>query len=100
MARYYLYFGLDLDALNQFEEVGREGKLRTAYLDLFLTWNSGNQTNEAEIRVHMNGLITFHNRMIPVFTFVWRNHPQVLQKMLDRALENPRVKPLVSATRA
>ena len=96
---YYLYFGFGLLALQQTEEVAQESQLRAAYLDLLLTWNSGNQVNETEIRVHMNGLITFHNSLIPIFRFVWRNHPEVLQRMLDSALRNPRIKPLASVTR-
>ncbi len=95
---YYLYFGFTTAALQFTKEVAREGKLRASYLDLRLTWDGGNHTNEAEIRIHMNGLITFHNSLIPIFRFVWRGHPDLLQKMLASALEHPRNKPLASKT--
>jgi hypothetical protein len=96
---YYLYYGFGMFALQQTEEVASQSELRAGYLVLRLTWERENRINEAEIRIHMNGLITFHNSWIPIFRFVWGSRPWILHRMLDSALANPRSKPLVSTSR-
>jgi len=95
---YYLYYGLGASSLQQTEEVAREGQLRATYLSLKVTWEVPQIINEAEIRVHMNGLITFHNSLIPIFLFVWRHNPELLQRMLSSALEHPHQHPVPAST--
>lgn len=68
----------------------RSGKLRAGYLALRITWEENGQMNEVEIQLAPNGQITFHNSLLPVFAFIWRRNPQILQTMLGSALEHPR----------
>lgn len=87
---YYVYYGLATSSLQQTAEIAENGELRASYLALRITWGEPEPSNEVEIRVHKNGLITFHNSYLPLFRFVWRRNPQLLQKMLTSALEHPR----------
>jgi hypothetical protein len=45
---------------------------------------------EAEIRVHAKGHVTFHNSIVPVPRLIWRRYPNLLEKMLARAMSHPR----------
>ncbi len=87
---YYIYYGLATSSLQQTAEIAEHGELRATYLALRITWGEPECMNEVEIRVHKNGLVTFHNSYLPLFRVVWQRYPQLLQKMLTSALEHPR----------
>lgn len=87
---YYIYYGPATSSLQQTAEIAQHGELRASYMALRITWGESETVNEVEIRVHKNGLITFHNSYLPLFRFVWRRNHQLLQKMLTSALEHPR----------
>jgi len=97
---YYLYYGLGVSNLQQTDEVAKTGQIRASYLSLKLIWGETDVLNEAEVRVHLNGLVTFHNTPLPIFHFVWKRNPQILQRMLALALEHPRHRPAEAKTRA
>jgi len=90
---YYLYYGMGVSSLQQTDQVAKTGQMRASYVSLLLTWGDGDVQNEVEVRVHMNGLITFSNSLLPIFPFIWRRNPHILQRMLALALEHPRQRP-------
>lgn len=86
---YYVDYGLNSSRLVQTYAVAEHGDLRASHLALRITWEETGTMNEVEVRVHKKGQITFHNFFLPIFPFIWRGHPQVLQKLLASALDHP-----------
>lgn len=87
---YYLNYGLSGSSFPNPLGIAGQGELRAAHLALRIRWEADGACYEAEIRVHKNGMVTFHNSRLPVFPFIWRRRAQLLQKMLDSALKHPR----------
>ncbi len=85
----YIHYGLSSSSLQHATGVGSPGELRASHLALRIIWEESGASKEMEIRVHANGSITFHNSFLPVFPFVWRSSPQLLQKMFAYALNHP-----------
>lgn len=83
---YYLHYPISTSGLQQALADAEPGELRASHLALRITWGE----QEAEIRVHKNGQITFHHSLLPLPPFVWRRYPQLLQRMLEGALRRPR----------
>ncbi len=86
----YVDYGLSSSCLQQAFMDSNQGKLRASHLALTITWESTGGWKEAEIRVHKNGQITFHHIPLPVFSFIWKRYPQLLQQMLDGSIKHPR----------
>lgn len=86
----YVDYGLNSSCLQQAIMDSNQGKLCVSHLALQITWESAGILNEAEIRVHKNGQITFHHIPLPVFSFIWKRYPQLLQQMLDGSIKHPR----------
>lgn len=86
----YVDYGLNSSSLEQAIMDSNRGKLRASHLALTITWESTGGLNEAEVRVHKNGQITFHHNPLPIFPFLWRKYPHLLQRMIDGALHHPR----------
>lgn len=89
----YLDYGFKNNELQRtlaaVEQGTLRGQLRPSHLELWITWNEGNLAREVEIRVHTKGQVTFHNSLLPIFPFLWRRYPHLLEKMLNRALQHP-----------
>lgn len=86
---YYVDYGMSSSNLQHAIGVADKGVLCASHLALRITWEAGGALNEAEIRVHKNGSITFHNNILPVFPLIWRIYPAILQKMLASAMNHP-----------
>ncbi len=87
---YYMDYGM---ANSNFQRAFTEdtGQLRASHLTLRITWIDGDAVKTAEIRVHANGQVRFHNKSwLPVLPVMWRWRPQLLHAMLDSALNHPR----------
>ncbi|PKO16355.1 MAG: hypothetical protein CVU39_08300 [Chloroflexi bacterium HGW-Chloroflexi-10] len=88
---YYMDYGFSTSRLQQHVlELENQGVLRASYLTLRISWGQPDTLYVAEIRVYKNRQIRFHNFILPVFPFIWRRNPRLLQKMLTKALEHPR----------
>lgn len=88
---YYIYFGPGIDFFRHSLEFEEYGELRASHLSIRILWKQpDHEWVEVEIRVHKNGQITFHNSIFPVFPFIWRQNPKLLNKMLVNALQHPR----------
>lgn len=87
---YYIDYGLSSNHLHQALMDENQGNLCASHLALRITWGEAGALKEVEIRVHKNGLITFHYSPLPIFPIIWRHYPQVLEKMLASALNHPR----------
>lgn len=87
---YYIDYGFSTSSLQHILAIEDQGKLRASHLALRIIWGQTDALLEAEIRVHQNGQITYHNCILPVFPFFWRHYPQLLKKMFTSALEHPR----------
>jgi hypothetical protein len=92
-AGYYVDYGFATSRLQAYIlQLEDQGKLRVAYLALRIIWQEAALHNEVEVRVYLNGQITFHDWFLPVFPIFWRREPNLLQKRFTRALEHPRQK--------
>lgn len=90
---YYVDYGPSTSILHLSLVTEVQGELRASYLSLRIIWGQPEALQEVEVRVYPNGQITYHNCILPVFPFLWRRYPQLLPKMLKRALEHPRPAP-------
>jgi hypothetical protein len=87
---YFVYYGLSSSSFQNALGVADQGELRASHLALRINWQRDSVLNEAEILVHKNGQITFHNCLLPIFPFVWRSYPHLLETMLASAMNHPR----------
>lgn len=87
---YYMDYGLSDSNFQRAFVEEKSGELKVSHLAIRVIWQEAGDLLEAEIRVHKNGQVTFHNSFIPVFPFIWRRYPHVLQKMLTSAMQHPR----------
>ncbi len=87
---YYLDFGINTSRIHRAVMTFRDSVLRASHLGIFISWSEGQQKCEAEIRYTKNHIITFHNSRLPVFSFIWKNFPKVLPRMLADAMAHPR----------
>lgn len=90
---YYIDYGLSSSSLRNPSGAAGQGTLRAAHLTVTITWEADGAHKEAQIRVHKNGWITFHNSFFPVFPLIWRWDSQLLQKMLASAMKHPKQHP-------
>src|SRR5512133_2454100 len=65
---YYIDYGLSSTNLHQAILDAAQGELRASHLALRITWGESGALKEVEIQVHKNGLITFHNSPLPIFS--------------------------------
>lgn len=86
----YIYYGISGSSFQNALGAAHPGELRASHLALRITWEEVGVSNEAEIWVHKKGQITFHNSFLPIFPFIWRRNPRLLQKMLASAMKHPR----------
>ena len=91
---YYIDYGFSSSnlqrALVASEEGKDQGKLKASHLGLRIIWDEAGEAKEAEVRMHRSGQITFHNLLLPVFPFLWRAFPRLLERMMESALKHPR----------
>lgn len=86
---YYVYYGLSSSSFQNPLGITNRGELRASHLALKITWPEAGVLNEVEVRVHKNGMITFHNFLLPIFPFLWRRFPRIMQILLNRAQAYP-----------
>jgi len=87
---YYVDYGHSPSCVPPNLVSGVPGNLCASHLVLRITWEPQDALLEAEVYIHKNGQVTFHNNPVPVFAFIWRRAPGLLPNMLKSAVEHPR----------
>ncbi len=87
---YYRDFGINTSRMHRAVMTFRDSVLRASHLGIFISWSVGQEKYEAEIRYTKDHIITFHNSRLPVFSFIWKNFPKVLPRMVADAMAHPR----------